>query len=134
MDAALIGSILRLPGLRHLTLSTEKVDCESEGEESSYTPRTCIDGKQRLLALFKFLNGETGIRSDNPENPGLVYYGQPIVNRVEKPVEGRAILPEFFRQRVKNHCYNIIEYDDHASRLFVRSQEIEDGPPSVEEA
>ncbi|RFU32612.1 hypothetical protein B7463_g3745, partial [Scytalidium lignicola] len=77
-------------------------DPNTSGRKVRRVYRVCVDGKQRLTSVKKFMDGLIGFYdSDHP--PKKWYYRHPIVDGEEKLIANHHIMPdamkEFFRSR-----------------------------------
>ncbi|KAL5353294.1 hypothetical protein ACLOAV_001330 [Pseudogymnoascus australis] len=102
-SSGLIASVLQgyfIPPIIFNVL--EEMEVLEDGTETMRHLRICVDGKQRLTSLQKFMEGKIGV-SDSSHPPKKWFFCHPIVNGREK-ASNHNILPkktkEFFEARM----------------------------------
>lgn len=81
-----------------------------DGRKEVKHMRICVDGKQRLTSLFKFMSGEIGFL-DNSHPPKKWYYCHPTINGVLTPTSSRNICPDGLKKFFDEKVFCCYEYD-----------------------
>ncbi|KAF7954539.1 hypothetical protein EAE96_005659 [Botrytis aclada] len=81
-----------------------------DGRKEVKHMRICVDGKQRLTSLFKFMSGEIGFL-DNSHPPKKWYYCHPTINGVLTPISNRNICPDGLKKFFDDKVFCCYEYD-----------------------
>ncbi|THV52040.1 hypothetical protein BGAL_0091g00250 [Botrytis galanthina] len=81
-----------------------------DGRKEVKHMRICVDGKQRLTSLFKFMSGEIGFL-DNSHPPKKWYYCHPTINGVLTPSSNRNICPDGLKKFFDDKVFCCYEYD-----------------------
>ncbi|KAF5873109.1 uncharacterized protein Bfra_008386 [Botrytis fragariae] len=81
-----------------------------DGRKEVKHMRICVDGKQRLTSLFKFMSGEIGF-FDNSHPPKKWYYCHPTTNGVLTPSSNRNICPDGLKKFFDDKVFCCYEYD-----------------------
>ncbi|ESZ98446.1 hypothetical protein SBOR_1108 [Sclerotinia borealis F-4128] len=81
-----------------------------DGQKEVKHMRICVDGKQRLTSLYKFMSGEIGFL-DTSHPPKKWYYCHPTIDGVVTPTSGRNICPEGLKKFFDEKIFCCYEYD-----------------------
>ncbi|KAI9647758.1 hypothetical protein NHQ30_004146 [Ciborinia camelliae] len=81
-----------------------------DGQKEVKHMRICVDGKQRLTSLYKFMSGEIGFL-DTSHPPKRWYYCHPTINGVVTPTSGRNICPDGLKKFFDEKVFCCYEYE-----------------------
>ncbi|RDW79941.1 hypothetical protein BP6252_04579 [Coleophoma cylindrospora] len=95
------------PLIFNLISKTEKDEC---GKKVEKYYRVCVDGKQRMTSVVKFMDGLIGFY-DSSHPPKKWFYSHPIINGVEK-ITNHNIMPEVMKKRFRESQFCCYEYDN----------------------
>ncbi|KFY35556.1 hypothetical protein V494_05816 [Pseudogymnoascus sp. VKM F-4513 (FW-928)] len=87
---------------------TEQMETMDDGTESMRHYRICVDGKQRLTSLQKFMEGKVGV-TDSSHPPKKWFFCHPIVDGVEKH-SNHNILPQKTKEFFESRMFCCYEY------------------------
>lgn len=108
-SSGLIASVLQgyfIPPIIFNVL--EEMETLDNGQETVRHCRICVDGKQRLTSLQKFMEGKIGV-SDSSHPPKKWFFCHPIINGVEK-TSTHNILPEKTKKFFESRMFCCYEY------------------------
>ncbi|KAG4033818.1 hypothetical protein MFRU_004g03210 [Monilinia fructicola] len=109
--STLITSVLMGYFIPPIVLNVKTVINElKDGRKEVKHVRICVDGKQRLTSLYKFMNGEIGFL-DNSHPPKKWYYCHPTVDGVVTPTSSRNICPDGLKKFFDEKVFCCYEYD-----------------------
>ncbi|QSZ36674.1 hypothetical protein DSL72_006555 [Monilinia vaccinii-corymbosi] len=109
--STLITSVLMGYFIPPIVLNVKTVIHElKDGQKEVKHMRICVDGKQRLTSLYKFMSGEIGFL-DNSHPPKKWYYCHPTIDGVVTPTRGRNICPDGLRKFFDEKVFCCYEYD-----------------------
>lgn len=89
---------------------TEQMETLDDGSETMRHYRICVDGKQRLTSLQKFMEGKVGV-TDSSHPPKKWFFCHPIVDGVEKP-SNHNILPQKTKEFFEARMFCCYEYQE----------------------
>lgn len=87
---------------------SEQMETLDDGTETMRHYRICVDGKQRLTSLQKFMEGKVAV-TDSSHPPKKWYFCHPIVDGVEKK-SNHNILPEKTKAFFESRMFCCYEY------------------------
>jgi hypothetical protein len=112
-----------------IIFNVKKEIIKVEGREKEKYTRTCVDGKQRLTSIWKFMSGQIGFfDTNNPQRKWYAppnfrspfsllifilnrYYCHPLVNGREV-ASNRNILPKAVKDFFQNQFFCCYEYEE----------------------
>ncbi|KAH8811477.1 hypothetical protein F5884DRAFT_749854 [Xylogone sp. PMI_703] len=86
-------------------------DPNNPGKEIQQVYRVCVDGKQRLTSIKKFMDGLIGFYDSN-DPPRKWYYRHPIIKGVEKKKPGHEIIPDEMKELFRARTFCCWEYNN----------------------
>ncbi|KAF8853162.1 hypothetical protein BDZ45DRAFT_748896 [Acephala macrosclerotiorum] len=93
-----------------IIFNVKKTTVKVEGREEARYTRICVDGKQRLTSIWKFLKGQIGFFDNNSPQRKWFYCHQIIDGRLQ--VNNRNILPNAVKEFFKKQFFCCYEYEE----------------------
>ncbi|KAL2069350.1 hypothetical protein VTL71DRAFT_15688 [Oculimacula yallundae] len=108
--ALLITSILMGYFIPPIIFNVQRSVVQVDGREEERFTRTCVDGKQRLTSIWKFMNGSIGFFDTNSPSKKW-YFRHPIVDgRIQ--ISNRNILPNAVKKFFETQFFCCYEYEE----------------------
>ncbi|CZR51618.1 uncharacterized protein PAC_01495 [Phialocephala subalpina] len=108
--ALLVTSILMGYFIPPIIFNVKKTTVKVEGRDEVRYTRICVDGKQRLTSIWKFLKGQIGFFDNNSPQRKWFYCHQVIDGRIQ--VNNRNILPNAVKEFFKKQFFCCYEYEE----------------------
>ncbi|KAL3418826.1 hypothetical protein PVAG01_09047 [Phlyctema vagabunda] len=87
-----------------------KIETNNQGIDEKKYYRVCVDGKQRMTSIVKFMDGLIGFH-DASKPPKKWFYRHPIINGIEK-ITNHNIMPDAMKKRFRESEFCCYEYQD----------------------
>ncbi|KUJ23432.1 uncharacterized protein LY89DRAFT_550042, partial [Mollisia scopiformis] len=108
--ALLITSILMGYFIPPIIFNVKKTMVKVEGRDEARYTRICVDGKQRLTSIWKFIKGQIGFFDNSQPQRKWYYCHQIIDGRIQ--VSNRNILPNAVKEFFKKQFFCCYEYEE----------------------
>ncbi len=93
-----------------IIFNVQKTVVNTDGREEERYTRTCVDGKQRLTSIWKFMKGNIGFFDTNSPSKKW-FFCHPIVDgRIQ--ISNRNILPNAVKKFFETQFFCCYEYED----------------------
>lgn len=93
-----------------IVFNVKKKIVQVNGQEEERFLRTCVDGKQRLTSIYKFMKGSIGFLDTNTPQKKW-YFCHPIIDG-QIQISNRNVLPNAVKKFLESQFFCCYEYED----------------------
>ncbi|CZT50880.1 uncharacterized protein RSE6_11948 [Rhynchosporium secalis] len=108
--ALLVTSILMGYFIPPIIFNVQRSVHQLSGREEERFTRTCVDGKQRLTSIYKFMSGTIGFFDTNVPSKKWYFCHPKVDGRIQ--ISNRNILPNAVKTHFENQFFCCYEYEE----------------------